>query len=545
MDFPKVESSPNWDARLFDHQLTAIYEMEKREKQEVITIGNDQELKSNIGIYADPTGYGKTLAMVGLLSRDVMEWDLKTKYMKCNITSLCDFDVTLTLTRRSQYKKMDCTLLLVNQSIINQWKNELNLLKVKYIIVDTKKKVDNLDASLHKLVVVTPTMYNRLVDKYRNVYWKRFVYDEPVNTNLPGMRCIRAGFNWFITATPNQLRCQTGSRSNHFLRGIFNYWTCPAVINALTFMNDLDYDMSSYVFHSTEHLHHLCYQPVFNMCRNYIDSTTSDMISAGNISGAIKRLGGNETSNIFDLIKNRLLHKIEDLNHYLNIARRHDNKYNIEKYSSKIKTVENQIADIKDQFTKRLDGDCSICLGKLDKPILLPCCQNIMCGECILEWAKTKTTCPLCRSTLSPANLIYIKSDKESPSNEYKEITRQKTKPETILDIIRNNRNGKFIVFSNYSETFVNIYNIFNNNGISYKELKGQTSTRNKNIDMFKKGELKVLFLNSKNNGAGINLQEATDIILYHEMSEDLKTQVIGRANRIGRKDNLFVHHLL
>ena len=34
-------------------------------------------------------------------------------------------------------------------------------------------------------------------------------------------------------------------------------------------------------------------------------------------------------------------------------------------------------------------------------------------------------------------------------------------------------------------------------------------------------------FLNSKNNGAGINLQEATDIILYHELTDELKTQVI------------------
>ena len=44
------------------------------------------------------------------------------------------------------------------------------------------------------------------------------------------------------------------------------------------------------------------------------------------------------------------------------------------------------------------------------------------------------------------------------------------------------------------------------------------------------------LCLNYINNGAGINLQEATDIILYHEMNEDLSTQIIGRANRIGRE---------
>ena len=38
-----------------------------------------------------------------------------------------------------------------------------------------------------------------------------------------------------------------------------------------------------------------------------------------------------------------------------------------------------------------------------------------------------------------------------------------------------------------------------------------------------------MLCLNSINNGAGINLQETTDIILYHKMSPQIETQIIGR----------------
>ena len=53
-----------------------------------------------------------------------------------------------------------------------------------------------------------------------------------------------------------------------------------------------------------------------------------------------------------------------------------------------------------------------------------------------------------------------------------------------------------------------------------------------------------MIFLNSNFNGAGINLQEATDIILYHEMPLNVQNQIIGRANRIGRTEALNVHHL-
>ena len=53
-----------------------------------------------------------------------------------------------------------------------------------------------------------------------------------------------------------------------------------------------------------------------------------------------------------------------------------------------------------------------------------------------------------------------------------------------------------------------------------------------------------INFLNSRNNGAGINLQECTDIILYHRMEDSTTTQILGRANRIGRTEELNVHHL-
>ncbi len=63
-------------------------------------------------------------------------------------------------------------------------------------------------------------------------------------------------------------------------------------------------------------------------------------------------------------------------------------------------------------------------------------------------------------------------------------------------------------------------------------------------IKEFKSGKTRVIFLNSRNNGAGINLQECTDIILYHQMETSTTTQILGRANRIGRTDELNVHHL-
>ena len=82
-------------------------------------------------------------------------------------------------------------------------------------------------------------------------------------------------------------------------------------------------------------------------------------------------------------------------------------------------------------------------------------------------------------------------------------------------------------------------------NKISFTLVKGSWQTRQGSIDSFKNGDIQVIFLNSKFNAAGINLQESTDIILYHTMDLSTQQQIIGRANRIGRTKPLNVHHIL
>jgi SNF2 family DNA or RNA helicase len=75
--------------------------------------------------------------------------------------------------------------------------------------------------------------------------------------------------------------------------------------------------------------------------------------------------------------------------------------------------------------------------------------------------------------------------------------------------------------------------------------LIGSHAVINNIIRKFENGEIKVLMLNASNYGSGLNLQMATDVILYHEMAKELETQVIGRAQRLGRNEPLVVHYLL
>jgi SNF2 family DNA or RNA helicase len=140
--------------------------------------------------------------------------------------------------------------------------------------------------------------------------------------------------------------------------------------------------------------------------------------------------------------------------------------------------------------------------------------------------------------------LIYINSNDEKTENENTKEGRELTKLEKIIEIIKSIDNGKIIIFSAYNNTFSPICHALLENDVTFVEVKGTAKTRQKNIYSFRKGNVSVIFLNSTINSAGINLQEASDIILYHEMDDTTEKQIIGRANRIGRTLPLKVHYL-
>lgn len=125
-----------------------------------------------------------------------------------------------------------------------------------------------------------------------------------------------------------------------------------------------------------------------------------------------------------------------------------------------------------------------------------------------------------------------------------KEIS-QKTKSETVISIINNYPEGRFIVFSSHDSSFELVKPLCLENNIEVLELKGGRASKEKKLQKYQTGEVNVILLNSKFNGADLNLQMTTHIILYHEMNEYIEKQVIGRANRIGRVDELIIHRLV
>lgn len=544
-DINLVPPIKNLKVDLFSHQLASIYQMEEREKNRKLdTPIPGCMIESNVGIFADMTGYGKSLSVIGMLIRDKMRWDLEEKYENCYLSRIYGFGMIKKF-QKSYHDKLNCNLVIASQSLINQWKKELSYSNLKYCSITTRKQADNCEPGDFDVIISSPTMYNRFVSRFREVVWKRLIFDEPTHTRISAMKTVLANFYWFISATPDMLLWSYGAHRNAFITSLFRYDMDYNDFKLLIVKNNDNFVKNSYQIPPEIHEYHECHQAVRNMLQSLINQNVIDMVSAGNIEGAVKSLGGKRTDNIIDLVKQNKLEKLEEIEFKIQRYTRRNSTLHIEKWKKEKDRVEKQIEELENRFKNALNGNCTICLNRLEKPVMLSCCQNIFCGECILSWLDKKNSCPLCRAKAHRDNIIYIKNntDKEK-SDECKKDTKM-SKQDKVIDLIQNKKDGKFIIFSSYDETFCTIRYVLEEHNISYAEVQGTVNTRSKKINSFKEGETQVIFLNSKNNGAGINLQEASDIILYHEMDENVVTQIIGRANRIGRKNKLYVHHLI
>jgi len=222
---------------------------------------------------------------------------------------------------------------------------------------------------------------------------------------------------------------------------------------------------------------------------------------------------------------------------------------------------------------KRLEENncCPVCYQLFEnienkKIYITPtCCNNKICGDCINEWYNmNKASCIFCNSanilkdslvfyeatytdvntdTITDVNTdinLNINVDiKYEEQNYNKNVYLKKFIEELKID------NKKVIIFSDYSSIFEYIESICNENDINYIDLdKGNIKDINNSVHEYKYGNAQILLSNSTLFGCGMNFENSTHIIFVHKMDKEMEDQVIGRAQRMGRKGILNIIYL-
>lgn len=579
--FERIEQPQELTIKLFPHQLVSVFNMENLEKVRKIKATSPYYVNGNayyyynneesstvymtdFGVLGDIPGYGKSFSIVSLILRDKMQWDVTTSFQKINIHTV---NSCLKIVNKTSKQRVRANLLLCSSTLIEQWKEYFSFVKpgvLKIKEVSSRKDLDKFDPNDWDVVIVSSVRYNELVDTTRNVVWKRFIFDEAASTHINSMQGVNAGFTWFISATYRDLLHCSGT-STHYMRSFFSKFTGD-MLNHFVIKNPVDFVKHSFKMPEVKQINHVCINPrILNVLSNYIDQDTKTMIEAGDIKSAILKIGGETTtsSNLFEIVERRQKDKLVSAQMSLTMWKNRKESgveiygttylnSEISFWEKRVSDIEKVINELKAKYNSLLQDDCTICYSDIKDPILIPCCQNIFCGMCIMKWFETNKTCPMCRAAINIKELIYIKKDSSSEEKveekeEKKNIEVKLSKQDKVLEIVSKglSENKKFLIFSMYDESFSIIRRVFENNRINFVEISGTKASRDSKIKKFKENKVSVVFLNSRFNGAGINLENATDIILYHEMPQSIRDQVVGRALRIGRQEDLNIHNLV
>ena len=606
-DAPKIEQPKNLKIKLKEHQKTTIWAMKNLEEKGDINIKinsiisskgtiqiNDNSLddesnifgnkywfhtwyyrnipgefkdieyliNTNFGILSDKVGSGKTLMIIGLIISSLIPPNIPKIINSSQFTSIKYLDVI---------EPIKTNLILIPHNLSSQWYKSFvdnTLLKVKLIhrhsVLDSIKSVydiTNNNSEMQKeldilpdqclefydVIIVTSSMASDFFSKYKNVKWSRIIIDEVLSIKLPPDISWHSNFIWFITATPSGL----AYIKKLYIRDLFSNLQ-KIVFNFLVIKNNDEYVTQSMNLPSLNQILIHCLTPkVIGMIKDFVNEEVMNMLNAGNIIEAINKINCNADTddNIFKAITSKLEKEIHNKkaefkyqsDRIIDDTRGHEETIN--KLKEKIRSLENKLKSIEEKIKSYASESCPICLMDFTNPAVMNCCNNLFCIPCL---TLINNSCPMCRAPFILKDLhVIIKKEEKNITKENKQNKELLTKQENLLNIIEKKKKGKFLVFSCYENTNDSIAKILKEKNITFSKLAGSCGVISNIINKFNNGEINVLLLNAQFYGSGLNLQMASDIIIYHEMNIELETQIIGRAQRIGRSEPLNVYYLL
>lgn len=555
-DSPKIQQPHDLNIELMEHQKAIVYSMIELENCQTVNVDKviyygyrnpkSIQINTSLGILGDAVGSGKSYEIISLL---LMNSDIKKLVMP-----LEGFPF-ISVSEITKNAVINTNLLIVPPQIINQWinffKNAPTLkLYVCNNINDISKIVPFADYS-YDVIIVNSTMLKNFSASVTlsGVMWKRIIIDEADTIKIPKTFEILASFVWLITGTSDGLLFNAKNYMSKFFRKT-NGW----LYKFLTIHTDATYLEGSLKLPTPFRTITKCMTPLeLQVVKDFIPSNVVSLINAGNIDSAIKALNCNKDTdkNILQIITHNIKIAIKNKEIELEAEKKKTYKGNqLIEQEKRIKHIEhiitrlkNKESGIKEKIYTINDNYCPICMGEFNNPVLLKCCQNIFCFECLmLASHKISNTCPYCKQKIIEQNMMIITNHSNTNNEQNKQLHVEKDKLDVLLEII-NTKKNKIIVFANFDETIDKIENLLTKHLIRFSKMTYGNVTNI--INGFSHGEISVLLLNAKFYAAGMNLQMTNDIIIFHRFTKEIETQVIGRAQRIGRTEPLTVHYLI
>ena len=579
---PRVESPFGDRVHLFPHQLAVSRSMRDLESGNIPGIfvpdappDASYYARTTFGVVGDTVGAGKSYSVLcTIASKPCLDTADYLPHRTVTYGSM-----HMNIQRVGCEKILPINIIVVpHGGVFAQWRRYIEtagmqegciLVSKKCEMEEVILKIDNGSFARDeepKLILVSSTFYNVFATTVwpPDLHVSRVIYDEADTIRIPNCREIPSKFTWFVTSSTNNLESPQGAyqcdgiRHQGFIKNIFRFIE-RVQERGFIFIKCTDtFVQSSLNIPPIIDLETICKPtPGSGIIRGMCSAEVSSMLDAGDIAGAIGRIGcpsAVNTTSLLDIISNQLRVKIANEYNgigYLQGIQGGDprsRQVRINRHRENIGHLEAQVATIANRLTHANEHDCPICsnvAGTGSTVAAMKCCAQLFCLNCIqtsyIRYNNHK--CPMCNTPFNlSTDVVAIHSQSTSSATSPPSFP---TKLEKTLSIIHENPDGRFLIFSGWDATFANISQQLTFTGVTFAKLSGNANQINSALRKFNSREVRVLFLHSGFFGQGYNLEQTTDVIIYHKMRPEATTQIIGRAHRYGRTLPLKVHRLL
>lgn len=535
-------------------------------------------VRANLGIIGDKVGSGKSFTLLALILVNPMP---KVKYNKTFVYGQGHMGFKMNPVTDSVM--LDLNVIVMSHSLVKQWETYVKSFtdNLKIFVVNSKKTFAILETKLREidLLFVTANFYKN-VQMYmndRDITVKRLIFDEVDTAYTPNAKRINAKFYWFITASYKNIlnpyprwhynhtdwresyQITSGIHNNLFAKNVFVSFlkTMSAeelkCVDRLVLKNNDDFVERS--FNLMEYQTHViqCKTPkVVNILHGISNKRIVQCLNAGDVATAISLMNqeniGDE-ENIINIVKRDFWNRLNNANLRLEMAQNYifSNPSNREARIKKIESEREEMAQKIQMIEERVRESnlCNICYSDMTTKSITKCCKNSFCFECITSWLVRNPKCPLCKSNMCESDLYLMVKDYVPQSDPESSRLEKLDQMRVLLrDVVMKRENYKLLIFSEYDYVFSNLIDVVKDLNAEYGFLKGNSIGNN--VSRYKNNSnFNILFVNPMAYGSGLNLENTTDIIMFHKLNEQVTKQVIGRAQRPGRKEQLHVWFLL
>jgi len=294
--------------------------------------------------------------------------------------------------------------------------------------------------------------------------------------------------------------------------------------------------------------------PNLNILHGFITPAAMEALHAGDTEGALSALGLKAASaqTLVDRVTASLRGDLLQAERILEFKKTMEystpavKTQAIEKAEQKVTRLREQLESLESRIVSVTQDTCPICYDTLRTPTLTPCCRQSFCLSCLCECMSANPSCPLCRVHISSVSQLLVVGQDSTGPTDATIVQEPPTKGAALLKLLEESTaDQRYLVFSAHEASFRGLREFLSARGIRCELLSGSGARVERLRRQFRDGTIRVLCMNARHVGAGINLEAATHVVLYHRMNTELEKQVIGRAVRFERSSELRIVHLV